>query len=417
MDIGNDKTIHDLHHVLEISRSMAAVEDLDTLLGLVIDRSMELLDAERATLFLYDAATNELVSRIAAGVKEIRVPADKGVVGASVKTGATINVPDAYADPRFNPEPDRLHGFRTRSILCVPLRGFEGGLVGVLQVLNKRGAAFSDYDITLAETLAAQAGVAVQRAELINHYVQKQQMERAMMIARDIQRGCLPKGFPCIRGFDVAGLCEPADETGGDTYDFHELSDGRCVLVVADASGHGIGPALVIAETRAMLRAVSMQGCGVPEALRIANNLLAADLDSARFVTCFFGVLDGERGSLEYASAGHGPMLFYTRATDRFQEVTATALPLGVMPDAPFDEVVRRELSAGDFVVITTDGFFEAENKAGEPFGTARMTDVLRRARDLPPFDMIAALRQAVLDYTKGLPQADDLTAVLAKRL
>ena len=146
--------------------------------------------------------------------------------------------------------------------------------------LNKRGGAFTDYDIHLAQSLAAQAGVPAHRASLLEHYLQKQQMERAMAIARDIQRGLLPDEAVTACGFDVAGFTQPADQTGGDIYDFMRLPDGRWMILVADASGHGIGPALVIAETRAMLRALCCRQVEIPAVLGTANSLLAGDRKS-----------------------------------------------------------------------------------------------------------------------------------------
>ena len=413
---GKDNELADLRKVLKISRAMAAMVDLDSLLGLIIVRAMELLDAERATLFLYEEQTDELVSRIAAEEDEIRCPADRGLAGAAAKSGKTVNVADAYADERFNPEIDRQTGFHTRNILSVPLHDYEGSLVGVLQVLNKRRGAFDDYDITLAETLAAQAGVAVQRARLIDHYIRKQEMERAMQIARDIQRDLLPDSDPAVEGFDVAGFSQPADETGGDTYDFMPLPDGRWMIVVADASGHGIGPALVVATTRAMLRAVSLQGADLPDVLETANTLLADDLDGGRFVTCFFGVLDPAAEAMTYASAGHGPMLFYDRKSESFARVKATALPLGIMAETRFENAPTHRFAPGDFAAITTDGFFEAAKASGEEFGVERMMELLARDRDLPAADMITNLRRAVLEFTAGEPQADDLTAVIIRR-
>ena len=413
----DDKSkLQDLLKVLEITRSLAAVMDLDSVFWLVIERSMELLDAERASLFLYDSVHNELVSRVAVGASKIRMPAERGIVGETIRSGQTVNVPDAYADARFNRDVDRRTGFRTRNILSVPLRDYEGSLVGVLQVLNKRSGPFDAYDITLAETLGAQAGVALQRARLIEHYVEKQRLERAMKIAQEIQQNLLPKENPQISGFDVAGFSRAADETGGDTYDFLSLDDGRCMLVVADASGHGIGPALVIAETRAMLRAVGVGGCNVAHILNLVNNLLARDLGEARFVTCFLGMLDPTTGHLEYASAGHGPLLFYRRSEDRFTEVGATGLPFGVFEDAVFDNVSNFAFTPGDFAALTTDGIFEASNAVGELFGLERMKLVLRRDRDLPAEQMIANLHQAVIEFTGGAPQADDVTAVVVRR-
>ncbi|MFW6133640.1 MAG: PP2C family protein-serine/threonine phosphatase [Planctomycetota bacterium] len=411
----------DLRKVLEITRRMAAVVELDELLSLIIERSVELLDAERATLFLHDEAAGELVSRIATGAGEIRFPAERGIAGATLREGRTINIPDAYADERFNPEVDRATGFATRSILSLPLTDQEGRAVGVLQALNRRGGPFTSDDESLGETLAAQAGVSLQRARLIAHYLQKQRMERSMQIAHDIQQGLLPHAAPRIDGFDVAGFSRPADAAGGDTYDWQELPDGRWLFAVADASGHGIGPALVIPETRAMIRAICCAACDVETVLARANELLAADLDG-RFVTCFLGVLDAgcapgaaQAGELTYASAGHGPLLFYTRDRDAFDEVAATGIPLGIAPTAEF-AAQRRVLSPGDLVAVTSDGFFEARAPGGEEFGIRRMCEQLRRDRDRPAAQMIANLRAAVDDFTDGAPQGDDLTAVVIRR-
>ena len=415
-DENQDRQLAGLQKVLQISRSLVAATDIDSLLALIIERSMELLTAERASLFLYDTRSDELLTRVAAGVDEIRVPADKGIAGATVKTGSTIIVPDVYADDRWNPDVDRRTGFKTRNILSVPLKDYEGGLVGVLQVINKRRGGFDDYDVTLAETLAAQAGVAIQRATLIEHYLIKQEMERAMKIAQDIQRGLLPQSNPQISGFDVAGFCRPADETGGDTYDFMHLGDGRWMMLIADATGHGIGAALVIAETRAMLRAIGLGGADASAVLGSANNLLTGDLTEGRFVTCFLGVLDPAAASLSYASAGHGPILFYDRNRDAFRQAAATSLPLGVMAEVDYSRLETVPMKSGDLAVIITDGIFEAVNADDEQFGIDAVIQLLRRDRDLPAAQITDSLRDAVLDFTKGQPQADDLTAVVIRK-
>jgi len=415
MRSSNPSDSQGLEKILAITRLMAATVDLDSLLPLIVDCSMELLDAERASLLLYDRDTNELVSRVAVGADEIRFSADRGIAGATISAGTTVNVPDAYSDERFNPDVDRATGFHTRNILSVPLRDFQGELVGVLQVLNKRRGEFVDTDIHLAETLAAQAGVSLQRARLMQHYAQKLEMERAMKIARDIQRGLLPHQHPKICGFDVAGISEPADETGGDTYDFLSLPGGLWLLSVADASGHGIGPALVIAETRAMLRAASLHGCDLSRVLQTANKLLSADLDG-RFVTCFLAVLDPLVGRITYASAGHGPMLFYDRKRDTFKQVPATSVPLGVSVEADYSEIVRYDFSPGDIAVIVTDGFFEATNHHQEMFGLDRLINVLHRDRDLPADQMIHRLHGEIMSFVGGFPQQDDYTAIVIRR-
>ncbi|MBI5723687.1 MAG: SpoIIE family protein phosphatase [Planctomycetes bacterium] len=409
----------DLQDVLKISRSMVAAANLDDLLELIVREAVRLLSAERATLFLHDSKTHELYTRTIAGGQAFRVPDDMGICGQTIKTGRTINVPDAYADSRFNPDVDRKTGFRTRNILSVPLRDFQGGLVGVLQVINKRQGPFDEYDVALGEVLAAQAGVAIQRAWLIEQYVEKQKMERAMQIAREIQQNLFPQESPRVCGFDVAGFASPADETGGDSYDFMPLPDGRWMFIVADASGHGIGPAIVIAETRAMLRAVSLAspgGCDISVILRTVNSLLQADMRSSRFVTCFYGLLDPLSATLKYASAGHGPLIFYDSADKSIHQVAPKSVPLGILDDTEYGEIDLRDFAPGDFLAIITDGFIEAVDGRDEQFGVERIQDMLRKCSGMESRQIVARLYDEVSRFAGGRPQADDLTALVIRR-
>jgi serine phosphatase RsbU (regulator of sigma subunit) len=299
----------------------------------------------------------------------------------------------------------------------VPLCDYAGRLVGVLQVLNRRSGPFGEYEQSLAEALAAQAGVALQRAKLLEHFLEKQQMERAMAIARDIQQGLLPRELPELPGYEVSGLSLPADQTGGDTYDLLGAEGQRLMMTVADATGHGIGPALVISTTRAMLRAVSLGERNVAAILRTVNDLLCEDLTDGRFVTCFLAELESRTHRLRFASAGHGPILLYRRGEDRFDEPPAAGPPLGVLGGIDFGEEGCCTLERGDFLAVTTDGVFEATDPTGEMFGVDRLKDKLREMRDRSAAEMIDALRRALGDHAHGLRQGDDVTAVVLKRI
>jgi adenylate cyclase len=153
--------------VLEVVGASESVS-LDTLLPRLIDLITESLDADRATLFLHDAETGHLFSRVARGdlIAEIRIPRDAGIAGAVFCSGQAEIIPDAYADPRFNQEVDRRTGYRTQSILCVPLRNRAGHAIGVTQVLNKHNGTFDDKDLALLETITAQAAAALEHAQL-----------------------------------------------------------------------------------------------------------------------------------------------------------------------------------------------------------------------------------------------------------
>lgn len=411
-----DKRITDLQAVLDVSRDLAATVELTPLLQKVEAAAREVLGCQRASVFLYDRERNELYSRMATGVEGIRFSAELGIAGEVARTGSVVKVPDAYADPRFNPEIDRQTGFRTQNMIAFPLRGFDNSIVGVLQVLNKVSGRFDDWDDELVSAFGAQVGVAVQRQTLLDEYAEKQRIQADLNIARSIQQGLLPKEPPQIPGFDIAGWNKPADETGGDCYDFLALDGGRLAIVVADATGHGIGPALMIAECRALFRAIIGLSQDLAAVSARVNDLLCEDLLEDRFVTAFFSVLSAEDHSLSYLSAGHGPLLKYVHATDEIAELRANAVPLGIMPGLPFESPDRFDMQPGDMMILVTDGFFEWANPAEEQFGIGRLCDLIRRHRDLPSAEIIHRMHEAVVNFTAGTPQGDDLTAVIIKR-
>ena len=416
-----DRHVADLEKILDVTRALGVTVDLDPLLAQIAAAATDVLDCERATVFLCDHAKGELFSRIATGmegapIEEIRFGMDKGIAGEVATTGKGVNIPDPYADPRFNPDFDRKSGFVTKSLLTLPLGGHNGKIVGVLQVLNKRGGPFGDRDERLLSTLGAQAGVAIERQGLLEQYAVKQRIERDLNIARNIQQGLLPKAPPDLPGFEIAGWNRSADETGGDCYDWLGLPGGHLAISIGDATGHGIGPALVAAEARALLRGTLMQSRDLARVVPQINDLLGEDLREGTFVTAFIGLLDPAKSSVEYVSAGHGPLLVYTAADDAFTEIPTHGLPLGLMPEVEFDPPTHVPLAPGDMLLLFTDGFFEWSRPDGEQFGTDRLTDVIRRHRDLPVAEIIALVYAAVVEFSEGTKQADDCTAVIVKR-
>ena len=157
-----------LELILDITRRPMAVTDLDALLHTMAETTADLLAADRATIYVVDRERNELWSRVALGAGEIRFPVGVGIAGSVAQTGQTINIPDAYRDTRFNPEPDRLSGYHTKSLLTFPMKGNEGRVIGVFQVVNKRGGGpFTQSDEETLTALGASAAVAVENATLV----------------------------------------------------------------------------------------------------------------------------------------------------------------------------------------------------------------------------------------------------------
>ncbi len=403
--------------LLDVARQIGATTDLDQLLAQIQDAAIEVLVCERVSVFLYDVPRGELVAKVATGLNELRFPASKGIAGEALQTNTTINIPDAYADPRFNPAVDKATGFSTRNLLTLPMHGHEGRAVAVLQLVNKRVGAFTEDDANLAEALASLTGVAIHRQMLMDAYADKLRMERDLKLAQDIQRSLLPKSDPTMEGFDIAGWSRPADETGGDFYDFIPLPRGRLGVVLADASGHGVGPALVAAECRALLRALASTDLDISRVTTTANTILDEDLAPGRFITTFYGVLDPATSQLEYVSGGHAPLLLYRAEGGERVVLDATTLPMGIVSFFDGTPAPPIQMHSGDVFILLTDGFHEWANPKGDDFGVDGVFDAIESAREGTSRSMVESLCRAVMEFAEGTEQSDDLTAVIIKKI
>jgi serine phosphatase RsbU (regulator of sigma subunit)/protein-S-isoprenylcysteine O-methyltransferase Ste14 len=241
-------------------------------------------------------------------------------------------------------------------------------------------------------------------------------MEYDLRTARSIQMGLLPKCPPKIAGYDVAGFSEPADQTGGDYYDWFELPDGRVMFTIADAAGHGIGPAILVTACRAYFRALASHDDPLERITAQVDALIAADVPDGRFITAAVALLDPKENRLSLYSAGHAPLFLYTATNDSIESIEADQPPLGISAFNG-DSVARViDLSPGDMLVLVTDGFFECANPAGEMLGAVRLSESICGKPLLGSAEMIGGLRQQVIEFSQGTAQADDITAVVIKR-
>jgi serine phosphatase RsbU (regulator of sigma subunit) len=245
---------------------------------------------------------------------------------------------------------------------------------------------------------------------------QRDQMKRDLDIARSIQQGLLPRQFPSLKGYEIAGWNQPAEETGGDYYDWQTLPDGKIAVSLADATGHGIGPALVTAVCRAYARASLPFGGELGELMTRINTLLVEDLPPNRFVTFVVGVLDPKTSRLQLLSAGQAPILVYRASQDSVEDHGAHGIPFGISGQFAYGGAQEMLLSPGDKVVLLTDGFFEWENSTGEQFGLVRLKEAIRAARHLSPQELIAKIYGEVVGFAGGTKQQDDLTALVVER-
>ena len=349
--------------ILAVTSKLAAPFDLKTMLSEVVSAAKQVLRADRGTVWLYDAAADQLVIEIATGFAPVRVSATAGLVGACARNRRIINVPDCYADERFNPEVDKRSGYRTRCMLTLPLVDHKDVLVGVMQVLNKVDGVFDENDEALATVLAAQCAVALQRVRMTEALIEGEKMRQELETARVVQMSTLPAVMPSVPGYDLYGTSRPASQTGGDTFDLSVIDQGL-LTVLGDATGHGIAPALSVTQMHAMLRMAFRMGADLETAFMQVNNQLAATLADDRFITAFIGLLDVAAHRMRFHSGGQAPILHFQAATGRCARHDPTSFPLAAMPLSTLRPAVNLDLLPGDILVLLSDGIYEYSNAA-----------------------------------------------------
>jgi phosphoserine phosphatase len=405
----------DMGVILEVTRSLAAPFDLTTMLTAVTGAARQVLNAERSSVWLHDAGAAELVLKVSSDIKDVRIPVGLGLVGACARDRRIINVPDCYADPRFDAAIDKRSGFRTRCALTLPLVDHRDALVGVMQVLNRAGGVFDAADEALAAALAAQCAVALQRVQMTQALIEAEKMRAELEMARVVQMSTLPATMPVLAGYEAFGCFEPAELTGGDTFDL-SIVDGQLLVVLGDATGHGIAPALSVTQMHAMLRMAFRLGADLEAAFAQVNDQLADTLPDDRFITAFIGLLDPATHRLRFVSAGQGPILHYRAAAGSFARYPPTSFPLGAMHLPAPRAAAALELLPGDVLLLLSDGIYEQHDAQGEMFGEERVEQLVREHGNAPMAELSARLLAAVQAFAHGTAQEDDITLVLLRR-
>lgn len=245
-------------------------------------------------------------------------------------------------------------------------------------------------------------------------------LKEAVGLAQEVQQSLLPLHNPILEGWDIAGKSDYCDETGGDYFDFIESRDpgGRknLVMTVGDVVGHGFGAALLMATVRAFLRSrLSMPG-DYGEVVNDVNRLICRDTDQTdTFLTLFLVGIDPDRRELHWVRAGHDSALLYSPQTDRFVDLQGSGVALGIDPSFSYHEYTLGDLTAGQVLVVGTDGIWESENPSNETFGKKRLREIIRKNHHMPAADLVAAVLKNVQQFRDGAPQTDDVTLVVAR--
>jgi phosphoserine phosphatase RsbU/P len=405
----------ELSTIVEATKRLNSTLDLAELLNIILQLTTRHTGAERGTVFLVDSDRDEIWSLVGLGLDqhEIRLPISRGIAGWVAAHGETVNLADAYADPRFESEVDLRLGFRTKSLLCLPIRSKSGETIGVLQLLNKKTGLFNSADENLLRAISDHVALALENAQLHRDLLHKQRMERDLALARSIQLGLLPERPPTLVGFDIGVSHRPSLEVGGDYYDFIPLAPDTILTVVADVEGKGVGSAMVMANLQATLHALLAHLHSLERLVESLNDMMLADTRGQKFMTMFLGLLDQPHRTLHYVNAGHVQPAV-VRVNGEVEYLTEGGMVVGLFAGVRYQRG-HVKLHRGDVVVFCTDGITEANNSSEEEFGTQRLVELVARERELPAQEIVQSVLTQVDLFSRGGTHEDDRVILVLK--
>jgi Na+/proline symporter/serine phosphatase RsbU (regulator of sigma subunit) len=419
--LSRNATREQLSVLYEAAKIVSRSSDLDHSLNGLLTLLMQQFRFDLCVIRFLDTRTMTLSVKAQMGMTSQHFGESERNLDMDTYIGSTFlsNTATVVNDTEFLDKHDSaeiIHREKIKSFAHAPIV-VEGEPVGVLSAFSRTSKGiFTDEFVALFNNLARQVGIAWRNHQQLLELLTAREQEHNLQIAKNIQMSLLPAGIPELNTIDLAGLCVPAHQVGGDYYDFIRRPNGNLDLVIGDVSGHNIGSALIMAETRTFIQA--MRQIENPESmLDELNRFFCEDLSRAElFVTMFYLKYHPETGRLLYANAGHNKPLVWHRQNSRFELLDAEGMILGIKPDIEFEQR-QTSLAPGDILLLYTDGVTEAENSRGDFFGTLRLQALINEYQHLPAGELIDQILEQIRIFTGNRHFNDDVTLVAMKIL
>ena len=403
--------------LVEVSALINAITDSKELLRAILDVARRVMVVEASSLFLVNGDGElELASASADAARsglpgKIVVPRGRGISGWVLEHRQSLLVPDAYSDPRFFKETDKQTGFRTRSIMCVPLLRGEKE-IGGLQVLNPIDRnAFEPTDLEILEAYGTLAATAIDKLRTIERQRAQERIRQEFAFAREIQNSFLPQSLPQHAHANFAAMYRPALNVGGDFYDVIEPGPGEIFFVVGDVSGKGMPAALLMAQALSILRLILRPGISPIAAMARWNAMLTGHTIRGMFITALLGRIDVPTRQIELCSAGHCHPFRVTPGGEVHEVKIAGSPPIGLLPEIP-SRSNTITLAPHEFFIAYTDGLTESFAPDDELLDRTGVRELLAH-----PFqsatDVVEALNLGESRHRQNAPPADDLTLLV----
>jgi sigma-B regulation protein RsbU (phosphoserine phosphatase) len=396
----------------EISRDLSSILDLDELLERIGHLLRRLIDYQMFSILLLNERDQVLETQFAVRFGERyvpveRVPLGRGLVGVAVQTQAPVYSPDVRRDPRYH-----VVNPLTRSELAVPLI-YKKKVIGVLDMEHTRVNYFNEDHQRTIVTLAAQIAIAIENARLYQRVAQQEQrLEHDLEMAREVQLRLLPQSRPQHHHAEFAARFMAARTIGGDMYDFLHYDSHRTGIALGDASGKAAPAALYAALVSGIMRAAAPRALHPEEMLRLLNDSLQERRVDAQYVTMVYAVWNDEDQTLEISNAGAVQPLICRNG--EVETIHAEGFPLGLFPDVSYEQFTL-STRPGDSVIFFSDGLADAQNPAGEMFGTEQLTELVQQHASLSAGELADLIMAAISEFQNGAEHFDDETLIVLR--
>ena len=407
-----EATVRDLKILTEISALISSTLDYDGLISMVMEKAKTVMEAQACSILIYNPETKKLEFEVALSgedttsdllKKKITLGMGQGIAGWVAKNKKMLFIRDAQKDRRFYQEADKLTGFVTEKMIAAPLIG-RRGLIGVAEIINPTR---EDYDMEILQILMRHFAIAIENSIYHQESIERERMKQELEFAAVLQKSFLPENpFYHKKNLKVRALNIPAKQIGGDFYDYIEPFSGKVGVFIGDISGKGVSAALYMAKMISEFRN-SARRVRTPEKVMKRLNHMLANAPMGIFLTAIYLIVDITDGTVLITNAGHPPVLLLTKRRVQFISDPAGP-PLGVTEDKYSSHSFT--MKKGDRILLVTDGVFEAKNKIGERIGFQRFSGFVRK--HMKEGSLIDTITEYVQSFSKGSPQADDLTIV-----
>lgn len=409
------RKLEELFKAWELLSSSLSYEEI---LNITLTQVCKLLNAEAASIFLWDAMENELFLKTSTNLspeeaRKIRVPLGKGIVGYVAHSGVHLNIVDAAKDERFYKDIDKLTGFQTKAILTVPLK-VEDKLVGAVQLINKNdGTSFTEEDIALLIQFSRLTSIIFDKAQMHEEILQKRLIEYDLSLAHSLQMKLLPSQPLQKYGITVEGYYKAAKFVGGDYFDYVAMPGEKVFFTIGDISGKGPDASLLMSGVKAFLYAYLQMDKNVEEIALNLNRYFEENSPAEKFLTVFMGIFDRATSRIVYVNAGHeSPILMKKNGELRMLEANCLILGAFSFWQSTITEIA---FEPGDVILAYTDGISEAMNESDELFGYERI-DRFMEEHIGKPETIVKDLPPAVKAHCGNAQQSDDISFLVIYR-